>query len=118
MTTTEALKIINSLANGRCPITDQLLDGAYQQPDVVQALFVAINAIERVERSDQRRAVLPEYAGRAWDVAEEQQLCQEFDSGKSVKEIAEIHRRTNGAIQARLNRLGRPNTSSLENGMQ
>jgi DNA-binding NarL/FixJ family response regulator len=107
MTTTEALKIINSLANGRCPITDQLLNAAYQQPDVIQALFLAINALERVERIDQRRAVLPEHTGRAWATAEEQQLCEEFDSGKSVREIAEIHQRTKGAIQARLNRLGR-----------
>jgi predicted component of type VI protein secretion system len=118
MTTTEALIIIDSLANGRCPITGQLLDGTYQQPDVVQALFLAINALERIERLDQKRAVLPEGAGRAWDAAEEQRLCEEFDSGKSVREIAEIHQRTNGAIQARLNRLGRLRANSAENGMQ
>ena len=52
MTAAEALKIITSLADGRCPITGQVLADVYQQPDVIRALFVAMKALERVERID------------------------------------------------------------------
>jgi hypothetical protein len=109
MTTTEARKIIESLADGRCPQTSQKLptESAYQQPDVVRALFIAARALERVERIERRDQTLPEHAGRAWDVAEEQQLCDEFAAGKTVAELAQIHQRTRGAIQSRLERLGK-----------
>ena len=107
MTTSEARKIIESLADGRCPTTSQKLDGAYQQPDVVRALFVAARALERVERIERQRETLPDHAGRAWDAAEEQKLCEEFDAAKTVAEIAKIHQRTRGAIQSRLERLGK-----------
>ncbi len=106
MTTAEALKIITSLADGRCPITDQVLDSAYQQPDVIRALSVAVKALERVERIDRHHEELPERTGRAWDEAEEQQLRNEFDAGKTISEIAEIHQRTKGGIKTRLKQLG------------
>lgn len=84
-------------------------------PNVVRALFIAAKALERMERTERRANTLPEHAGKAWDAAEEQQLCEEFDSGKTVAEIARIHQRTRGAIQSRLERLGKappqPHTS-------
>ncbi len=107
MTITEARKIIESLADGRCPTTGEPLDGRYQQPDVVRALFVAARALERVERIERRSQTLPDNAGRAWDASEEQQLCEEFDAGKTVGEVAGIHQRTRGAIRSRLERLGK-----------
>ncbi|WP_339137242.1 MAG: hypothetical protein WGN25_04425 [Candidatus Electrothrix sp. GW3-4] len=107
MNNTEALKIIESLADGRCPNTGQILDGVYQQSNVTRALFVAARALERAERSDRRREALPERAGKSWDTAEDQQLCEEFDAGKTIKEIAVIHKRKKGAIRARLQRHGK-----------
>ncbi|RWX51560.1 hypothetical protein VU01_11164 [Candidatus Electrothrix marina] len=107
MTNTEALKIIESLADGRCPMTGQILEGVYQQPDVIRALSVAARALERSERSDRRRETLPERTGKSWDTVEDQQVCEKFDTGKTVEEIAVIHQRTKGAIQSRLQRLGK-----------
>ncbi|MCI5157047.1 MAG: hypothetical protein D3906_01160 [Candidatus Electrothrix sp. AUS1_2] len=107
MNNTEALKIIESLADGRCPNTGQILDGVYQQSDVTRALFVAARALERVERIDRKHEELPERAGKPWDTAEDQQLCEEFDAGKSVEEIATIHKRKKGAIRTRLQRHGK-----------
>lgn len=106
MTTAEALKIITSLADGHCPITGQALDAAYQHPDIIRALFIAVKALERVERIDRRHEELPAHTGRAWDEAEEQQLLNEFNAGKKIPEIAEIHQRTKGGIKARLKQLG------------
>jgi hypothetical protein len=109
MTTTEARKIIEVLADGRCPQTGQKLpaDSTFQQPDVVRALFFAAWALERAEQSERRATSLPEQAGKAWDSAEEQRLCESFDVGKTVVELARIHGRTRGAIQSRLERLGK-----------
>ena len=109
MTTTEARKIVESLADGRCPQTGQKLptNSAYQQADVVCALLIAARALERVERIERRAGELPEHAGRGWDVAEEQRLCEDFAAGKSAAELAQLHQRTRGAIQSRLVRLGK-----------
>jgi hypothetical protein len=108
MTTSEARKIIESLAEGRCPTSGQKFpaDSAYQQPDAVRALFLAVRALERMERLEKRAGTLPDQAGRPWDEAEEQRLCEGFAAGKTITELAKAHERTRGAIQARLERLG------------
>lgn len=106
MTAAEALKIITSLADGRCPITGQVLADVYQQPDVIRALFVAMKALERVERIDRHDEEVSAHAGRALDEAEEQQLRNGLDAGKTIPELAAIHQRTKDAIQVRLNQLG------------
>jgi len=88
-------------------MTGEPLNGELQQPDVVGALFVAVKALERVERIERRTGSLPDHAGRAWAADEERQLCDEFAAGKTLAEISKIHQRTGGAIQRRLERLGK-----------
>jgi len=109
MNTNEARQIIQSLADGRCPQTGQVLpaDSLYQSADVVRALLIACRALERAERQEVRATSLPEHAGKSWDVAEDEQLCREFDAGRSVAELVQLHKRTRGAIQSRLERLGK-----------
>ena len=41
-------------------------------------------------------------AGEKWSEEEDQRLVREFASGKSIPEIAVAHKRSNGAIRARL----------------
>ena len=50
---------------------------------------------------------LPERAGSPWRDDEESRLLSEFDSGLSIAEIAENHKRTEGAIRSRLKKLGK-----------
>jgi len=109
MTTGEALQIVQSLADGRCPITGRILptESPYQQADVVRALHIAVRALERLEQREKRDRSLPEHAGRAWEDAEDQQLSEEFTAGRSVTELAQLHKRTAGAIQSRLEKLGK-----------
>ena len=107
MKPTEAITIIESLANGRCPTTGQCLDSTLQRPEVIRALFLATKALERMERAEQKNKALPVHAGRPWDADEDQQLCEEFDARKTISEISVLHQRTKGAIQARLERLGK-----------
>lgn len=107
MTTAEARKIVESLADGRCPTTGQPLADTYQEPDVIRALFLAVRALEQLERIERQRKTLPDRAGQPWEASEDQQLCEEFDAGKTVAEIAQVHQRTRGAVESRLERLGR-----------
>ena len=109
MTSNEARQIIQALVAGRCPQTSQTLPAGspYQSAVVVRALFVAVRALERAERQEARAAILPEHAGRSWDGGEDQQLCREFDAGMSIPQLAQTHKRTRGAIQSRLEKLGK-----------
>ncbi|MDO4863452.1 MAG: DNA helicase RecQ [Ruminococcus sp.] len=45
-------------------------------------------------------------APRAWSDEEERQLSDEFSQGTAIVEIARNHKRTNGAIRARLRKMG------------
>lgn len=50
---------------------------------------------------------LPENSGKPWTSELDQQLCDMFDCGASVKEMCEQFKRSRGAIAARLVRLGK-----------
>ena len=45
-------------------------------------------------------------AYQPWTKEEDRQLIREHESGKTTKELSEIHKRTRGAIQSRLKKLG------------
>jgi hypothetical protein len=109
MQTSEALRIIHTLADGVDPVSGELLapDSAYQQPQLMRALYACIRALERQEQRERRGFALPANAGKPWDEGEDQSLKERFDQGTSVKEIAREHARTEAAIQARLEKFGR-----------
>ena len=109
MSPLEAKKIIESLANGIDPETGEILpaQSTFNSPQVIRALFVAGNALEKAAKRAERDNSLPGNAGRSWSDEEDQALLVNFDSGAPVKEIAVKHGRTQGAIAARLVRLGR-----------
>jgi glutathione S-transferase len=105
----ESLKILQALADGADPETGEVFpaDSPYQRPQVVRALMTAVRALERQQERERRARRLPENAGKSWDREEDEQLCREFDSGISVKDLAAHHGRTEGAIQSRLVKFGK-----------
>ena len=109
MQTSEALKILQALSDGADPDTGEAFpaDSPYQRPQVVRALMAAIRALERQQERERRNRSLPENAGKSWDEEEERSLCQGFDAGISIKELAARHKRTYGSIQSRLEKLGK-----------
>jgi hypothetical protein len=50
---------------------------------------------------------MPNQAYRPWTDAEDQELCKGFDSELSITALAEKHKRSEGAIRSRLQRLGK-----------
>lgn len=105
----EAKKIIDALANGIDPETGEILpeQSMFIRPQVIRALLVAIKALDSAAKRAERTKSLPDNAGRSWSEKENQELLTLFDSRVPIKDIAQKHGRTQGAITARLVRLGR-----------
>ena len=107
-----AIKILQILADGVDPATGEPFPASspYQRADVVRALFVAVEALGNPSRS---KASAPqgksgfENAGRPWSQEEDARLGRTFDAGKSIEILAEEHKRSRFAIEARLVKLGR-----------
>jgi hypothetical protein len=109
-----ALEVIDRLASGVDPLTGAVFadDSPLQQADVVRALFLAAAALRSGGKKSAPAAAKPEAiskAGVAWAEAEDQQLGGAFDAGTAIKdagtaikELAQTHRRSAGAISARL----------------
>ena len=109
MNASEALCVVRSLANGVDPASGEAFAGEspYQRADVVRALFVAAEALERSERFSRRRDELPAKAGQPWSEDEDRRLLASFDAGRGLQEIAAAHERTQTGIRARLVKYGR-----------
>jgi len=106
-----ALQIVQTLAQGIDPHTGETFpaESPYQHPDTVRALFQAAQALADppAARSRPPHQGTPENAGKPWADDEDKALAEAFDAGRSIPELAEHHRRTRVAIQARLVRLGK-----------
>jgi len=108
MKTAEAIRIVEALMDGFDPVTGELLPDTspYNRPEVIRALARALDALQRAQEKERKRA-LPPNAGKKWSKEEERQLAEEFDKGMLAKEIAARHSRTRGSIAARLVRIGK-----------
>lgn len=107
----KALAIVSTLANGVNPQTGEVfdIDSPYQSADVVRALYVAVRALENINRRRARnnRTRLPANAGKPWTAQEDLELLEKFDAGEAVAQLAQLHDRTLAGIEARLERHGR-----------
>jgi len=109
MSPLEARPILEALAQGMDPETGEILPepGVLHSPQVIRALFIAAQALDGSASGSKRAKPLPGNAGRAWSSQEDEELLARFDAGMPVKELAETHARSRGAIHSRLLRLGR-----------
>jgi hypothetical protein len=109
MEITKTLEIIKALSQGVDPHTGEIYppDSPYQHPDTIRALFEAINALEKMRERSKKQESLPENAGKAWSIEEDNLLIERFDKGVPVKELSGDHKRTEGAIKSKLLKLGK-----------
>jgi hypothetical protein len=114
----QAADIVRQLADGLDPRTGEPLaqDSPCQHPQVVRALFVARQALDRAtatgrnsqeNQEDPKKNPDAEHAGLPWSEEEDRELADGHDTGTPVKDLALRHKRTVGAIQARLVKLGK-----------
>jgi hypothetical protein len=107
-----ALGILKALADGVDPTTGEPFSASspYQDPDTVRALCYAVQVLENPARTGGRGAPQksqPENAGRPWSDEEEARLGKAFESGRTVLDLAQEHKRSRIAIEARLVKLGK-----------
>ncbi|HEX7952246.1 MAG TPA: hypothetical protein VF523_04135 [Burkholderiales bacterium] len=119
METAKTLAVLKTLADGIDPATgEQFAAGStYQHPDTVRALFAAIRMLENPAAAAPAAArqagvaptarPAPENSGRPWSAEEDARLGGNYDAGKSIDELAAMHKRSKWAIEARLARLGK-----------
>ena len=105
----QAVEIMKALSQGIDPLTHEpypdgspLLTG-----QTLEALGMALSALEKEQVRSVRRRELPSNAGVPWSDEETAMLVESFDAGKTIEELAVVHGRTPGAIRSRLLRLGR-----------
>ena len=79
-----------------------------ESSEVIRALHAALAAIDK-PGTEGGGANLPALttAGKAWNTEEDQALGDQFDSGRSVGDIAKSFQRTRGSIASRLVTLGK-----------
>ncbi len=90
--------MLQALAAGTYPTTGQVFpaDSPYNQPEIIRALFFAINQLEALaEKGNQ---------GISWS-EEDVLLAERFGNGIKITQLAKLHYRTYGAIKARLLKL-------------
>lgn len=97
-----AAEILKSLAAGNDAGAAEL-----QSPDVVRALFLAVESLEGRSRTSRRSGHLPRNAGKAWTAEEDERLLAGYDGGATVEALAAAHERTRAGIEARLVKHGR-----------
>ena len=109
-----ALSILKALADGVDPATGEQFsaDSPYQHPDIIRALFWAVHTLSGPVRAQKQAAPRPEStaatnAGKPWSEEEDAHLGKAFDAGKPIEQLAEEHKRSRWAIEARLVKLGK-----------
>ena len=97
--------ILKSLADGVDPLTGEVLpeDHICNQPEIIRAIYMVLMELSRGKQHREK----PENDGAPWSEEEEQLLCDMFDQNRTTKEICDYFKRTNGAIAARLVRVGK-----------
>ena len=105
----KAILIIKALSDGIDPNTGEQFpeDSPYQSPNTVRALFTALTALEKQQKTMMRQQNLPDSAGKPWDEEEDNRLLHAYDADIEIEEISKHHGRTAGAIKSRLVKHGR-----------
>ena len=99
-----AKELLTVLADGIDPLTGEVLpdDHVCNKGEIVRALNCAVEVLSR-----RKKKPLPENNGKPWTEKADQELCSLFDSGMTKKELCAHFGRTSGAIDSRLERLGK-----------
>ena len=111
MTTDRAIEILRCMANGIDPITGEILeeDHLCNSPEVIRALYTAIQAMSGAENGDESCSVRKSgklNAGRTWTDADLDALKRMYQDGDSMDLIcAKLQRRERGVLK-QLERLG------------
>ena len=107
MDITRAKEIVEILADGINPTTGEVLpdSDSCNQAEVVRALHTVLKALDVSQQKS--RQPKTENAGKPWTESDDRKLCEMYDAGYSKRELCEHFKRSSGAIDSRLVKLGK-----------
>ena len=99
-----AKELLTALADGLDPLTGEVLpsDHVCNKGDIVRALHCVLEALPRGQKKP-----LPANNGKPWTEEMDRELSHLFDGGMKKQDLCEHFGRTSGAIESRLERLGK-----------
>ena len=99
-----AKELLTVLADGIDPLTGEVLpdDHVCNKGEIVRALNCAVEVLSR-----RKKKPLPENNGKPWTEELDRELSHLFDVGIKKQDLCEHFGRTSGAIESRLERLGK-----------
>ncbi len=107
--TLQALELVTYLAEGINPLTGEWLPEGHlcQRPELIRAFHRAVGALQQESRRERKALQRPVNAGLSWTEQEDSELGTAFDEGVPLDELAQRHGRSQGAVEARLVKLGK-----------
>ena len=117
----EHISTLKALASGIDPITGEPYEpsSTYNQPQVIRALFYALERISSVEHSSPRPKMtleekqqanldkgVPLNAGLPWTDETREEVAKRFSNNETIGDIAKALGRTHSAIRSELIRQG------------
>ena len=102
--TADYIKVLKGLSDGIDVITGEVIEGLSE--DTRSELYEMSVYFERRLKMIKQQEIDNPNRGQKWTHEEDEQLLSEYNSGKSVKEISEVHCRSVGAIRSRLLKFG------------
>lgn len=107
MDTVRIIEIFRLLAEGIDPQTGEILpkESPYDNPETIRALYQSIEILQKKEKN--REKIPPQRSGEKWTEQEDKDLIASFKNNIPINELAKIHKRSKGAIFARLMKHGK-----------
>jgi hypothetical protein len=109
----ETLRILKLLARGIHPANGETLDdGCWSHPSVIRALLFAADYLSETSSTPQREEktkTFQDRSGKAWSQNEDSELRIGFERQETLQHLSSRHKRSRGAIIARVVHLGLAN---------
>ena len=101
-----AKELLTVLADGINPLTGEVLPSSdsCNQVEVVRALHAILKYLD--SQNQKTEIQQPKNAGKPWSKKKKNILINEYNAGFKINEIAKKHKRSNGAIEAKLVQMG------------
>ena len=102
-----ATEILKTLSDGVNPFTGELLpnESVCNHAEVVRAFHCILEELKKNTKKPKKAS--PENAGKPWGEEDDKTLAQMFEAGYSIQEMKMFFKRTAGAIESRLEHIGK-----------
>jgi hypothetical protein len=110
----QTLRVLNLLARGINPANGEMMEdgGCWNHPSVIRALLFAADYLSEMRpksQRDEKSKLFQDRSGKAWSLNEDSELRNGFERQETLQHLSNRHKRSRGAIIARVAHLGLAN---------